>query len=171
MRSAAVPAKHRRRAVIGLTALLAFPPAACAQVESSCVVERVSDGDSITCGGERVRLLSIDAPELDQGPFGRAARAFLEAALPVGSHVRLVLDIERRDQHGRLLAYVYRGDGRMVNRMMARQGFALPLVVPPNVRHVEAIRAAADSARQSGVGLWAIDAFECSPADHRARDC
>lgn len=163
-------APGRRRAVLA-TALLCFPPAACAQTEIECVVERVSDGDSITCGGERVRLLSIDAPELDQGPFGRAAKAFLEAVMPVGSPARLELDVERRDRYGRLLAYVYRDDGRMVNRMMARQGFALPYPVPPNVRHVDSIRAAADSARVEGIGLWSLDAFDCPPGEHRAGRC
>jgi micrococcal nuclease len=168
---ARVPARFRRRTLLSAVALLALPPAACAQAEVDCVVERVSDGDSITCGGERVRLLSIDAPELDQEPFGRAAQAFLQAVLPVGARARLELDVERRDQHGRLLAYVFRGDGQMVNRMMARQGFALAYVLPPNLRHVRAIRAAADSARAGRFGLWAIDAFECAPADHRAGRC
>jgi micrococcal nuclease len=166
-----VPLRAARLRGLLWAALLCFPPAACAQAEIACVVDRVSDGDSITCGGDRVRLLAIDAPELDQGPFGRAAKAFLEAALPIGSRARLELDVERRDGYGRLLAYVYREDGRMLNRMMARQGFALPYAIPPNVRHVDAIRAAADSARAAGIGLWALHAFDCSPADHRAGRC
>jgi micrococcal nuclease len=82
-----------------------------------------------------------------------------------------VLDVEQRDLYGRLLAYIYRSDGRMINALMVRQGFAVPLVVPPNVRHVEAIRAAADSARVSGIGLWAVEAFECPPADYREGQC
>ena len=85
--------------------------------------------------------------------------------------MRLELDVDRRDGYDRLLAYVYRPDGRMVNRMMVRQGFALPYAIPPNVRHVDALRAAADSARAAGIGLWSLDAFECTPADHRARRC
>ena len=151
--------------------LLLVATEACAQVGTECVVQRVTDGDTIRCGGERVRLLSIDAPEMDQGPFGRAAQAFLEAVLPVGSMARLELDVERRDRYGRLLAYVYRTDGRMINALLARQGFAVPYVVSPNVRHVEMIRAAADSARADRVGLWTIDAFACAPADHRAGRC
>lgn len=141
------------------------------ELAGTCTVESVTDGDTIRCGGERIRLLLIDAPEKDQGPFGRAAQAFLEAVLPPGMGAGLVLDVEKRDRYGRLLAYVYRPDGRMVNAMMARQGFAVPYVVPPNVRHIEEIRAAADSARAGGIGLWAIEAFECLPADHRAGRC
>jgi endonuclease YncB( thermonuclease family) len=53
----------------------------------------------------------VDAPEEDQGPFGRAAQAFLEAILPVSSQARLVHDVELRDRYDRLLAYVYRPDG------------------------------------------------------------
>lgn len=151
--------------------LLLLATEACAQVGTECIVQRVTDGDTIRCGGERVRFLSIDAPEMDQGPFGRAAQAFLEAVLPVGSTARLEFDVERRDRYGRLLAYVYRTDGRMVNALMARQGFAVPYVVAPNVRHVETIRTAADSARADRIGLWAIDAFACLPADHRAGRC
>lgn len=155
---------------LALGSLAAAGPAA-AQITASCTVRRVVDGDTIHCGGERVRLLLVDAPEMDQGPFGRAAQAFLEAILPVGSEARLVLDVERRDRYGRLLAYVHRPDGRMVNAMMVRQGFAVPYVVPPNVRHVEAIRAAADSARAGRLGLWAVDAFECAPSEHRRGAC
>ncbi len=137
----------------------------------SCVVTRVTDGDTIRCSEERIRLLLIDAPEMDQGPFGRAAQAFLEAIVPVGSEVGLGYDVERLDRYGRTLAYVYRHDGRMVNAMMARQGFAVPLVYPPNVRFVDAIRAAADSARADRIGLWSVEAFECAPVDHRAERC
>ena len=161
----------RRVAVVAI-ALLGVPGLALAQsVPADCTVEAVTDGDTIRCGGERVRLLLIDAPEIDQGPFGRAAQAFLEAVLPVGAAARLALDIEPRDRYGRLLAYVHRYDGQMVNAMMARQGFAVPLVIPPNVRHVEMIRAAADSARIARIGLWSIDAFECAPQDYRDGRC
>jgi len=61
----------------------------------------VVDGDTIRCAdGTRVRLLQIDAPEMDQGPFGRAAGAFLEALTPPGRVVRLETDVERRDRYG-----------------------------------------------------------------------
>jgi len=132
----------------------------------------VVDGDTIRCAdGTRVRLLQIDAPEMDQGPFGRAAGAFLEALTPPGRVVRLETDVERRDRYGRLLAYLYLPDGRMVNRLMVRQGFAVPYVLAPNVRHAETIRAAADTARQRELGLWTVEAFECSPAAYRRRAC
>jgi micrococcal nuclease len=59
----------------------------------------------------------------------------------------------------------------MVNIMMVRQGFAVPLVVPPNVRYADAVRAVADSARDAKLGLWAVGAFECSPEAFRDGLC
>jgi micrococcal nuclease len=116
-------------------------------------------------------LLLIDAPEEHQGPFGRVAHAFLEAILPVGSKARLRLDVEHHDQYQRLLAYVYRLDGRMVNAMMVRQGFAVPYAVSPNILHIDTIRAASDSARAARMGLWALEAFDCTPDDFRRGLC
>lgn len=148
-----------------------FPILALATADP-CIVERVVDGDTIVCeGGERVRLLLIDAPETGQGPFGPAAAAFLRAILPRGARVELETDVDPRDRYDRRLAYVYLADGRMVNRIMVRQGFAVPTVVPPNVRYVEAIRAAADSAQAHGIGLWTVSAFECAPEAYREGAC
>ena len=68
---------------------------------ASCIVERVIDGDTFACvGGERVRLLVIDTPELAQRPFGSAAREEAVRLLPVGGRVRLDFDVEVRDRSG-----------------------------------------------------------------------
>jgi micrococcal nuclease len=163
-----------RRVILLGVAVLAFlsvSPASLQTPPQICVVERVVDGDTIYCGGDKVRLLLIDAPEENQGPFGRAAQAFLEAILPMGSQAELQMDIEDRDQYGRLLAYVYRPDGRMVNTMMVRQGFAVPYTAPPNVQYIDTIRAAGDSARAQGIGLWAVQAFQCAPEAFRKGNC
>ena len=50
-------------------------------------------------------------------------------------------------------------DGRMLSEVMARQGYALAMVIPPNVRYVESIREAVESARAEGAGLWQLEAF------------
>lgn len=141
-------------------------------VDSLCAIVAVADGDTVTCkGGERVRLLLIDAPEMSQGPLGVVSRTALLQLLPTGTTVRLEFDIEKRDRYGRLLAYLFLKDGRMVNREMARGGFAVPLVYPPNVRDIELIRAAVDSARSERLGLWETNAFECEPRDFRRGLC
>ena len=137
-----------------------------------CTIARVVDGDTVWCAsGRKVRLLLIDTPELDQGPFGVEARTKLEALLPTGTEAVLELDVQRQDRYGRTLAYVYLPDGRMANEEMARAGYAVALVYPPNVRHVERIRAAVNEAQQAKRGLWATPAFKCAPRDHRRGRC
>lgn len=137
-----------------------------------CVVDRVVDGDTVVCaGGLRVRLLLIDAPEAAQGDPGSRATRVLHQALPPGDSAFVELDVRERDPYGRLLAHLHDVRGGWVNRDLVRRGFAVPLVIPPNVRRVEAIRAAADSARQEAQGLWASGAFDCLPQDFRAGRC
>lgn len=137
-----------------------------------CVISRVVDGDTVWCTeGRKVRLLLIDAPERDQGPFGASSRAALMALLPVGSVAQLEFDVQRRDRYGRELAYVYNSAGRLVNEDMLLEGYAVVLVYPPNVRHVERMRAAAAVGRQERRGLWETSAFECEPVDHRRGRC
>jgi endonuclease YncB( thermonuclease family) len=140
--------------------------------ERRCIVARVIDGDTIECrGGTRVRFLLIDAPERDQGPFGVIATRGLQLLMDAGTELRLELDVQEYDRYRRLLAYAYLPDGRMVNELMVREGLAVVSVYPPNVKHVERMRAAAAEARNERRGLWSTSAFECVPADHRAGRC
>lgn len=155
----------------GGTSVAAYDTLPSGAATLACTVESVTDGDTFRCaGGRRVRLLTIDAPEMTQGPFGSVAKAKLAQLLPVGSSATLELDVQREDQYGRTLAYVRR-PGVLVNRALVRSGVAVVAVYPPNVRYVEVLRAAADSARADKAGLWATNGFECLPADHRAGRC
>lgn len=138
---------------------------------TTCVVARIVDGDTFVCeGGSRIRLLVADAPEAGQGPYADSATLLLERFMPVGSSVRLEFDVRTRDRYRRLLAYVYAGD-TFVNRELVRRGLALVEVYPPNVREVDALRAAADSARAERRGLWSDPAFACTPAAYRTGRC
>ncbi len=143
------------------------------EIAGVCTVSRIVDGDTLRCeeGNERVRLLLIDTPELSQRPYGQEASQLLEEILPPGTRVQLELDVQARDRYGRLLAYLYHPDGRMANLELARAGYAVLSVYPPNVRHVESIREAVAEARAARRGLWSGPAFECLPADHRAGRC
>lgn len=138
----------------------------------TCVIDRVVDGDTVVCaGGERVRLLLIDSPELSQAPFGRLARAALLRLLPPGTPAAVELDVQHRDRYGRVLAHLRTPDGLLVTEEMVRQGWAVVAVYPPNVRHVERFRELAAEARREGKGLWAEGGFECLPAERRRRVC
>lgn len=73
--------------------------------------------------------------------------------LIVGKKVRLEFDAKRRDPDGRLMAYVYLPDGRMVNAEVLRAGHADLSIRPPNVRETEALRQAYREAREEMRGL------------------
>jgi micrococcal nuclease len=140
--------------------------------EATCTVERVVDGDTLVCDdGVRIRLLLIDAPELSQSPYGDLARQWLEELTGAGTVLTVEHDVQKLDRYRRVLAYLYLPDGRMVNEELLRAGVAVVAVYPPNVRHVDRLRAAVDSARAARVGLWSTPAFECEPRDHRAGAC
>jgi micrococcal nuclease len=146
-----------RRALI--PALLAFVLAGCGEDENQnhARVVRVVDGDTVVLTGiGKVRLIGIDTPEVygRQECFGREASAFAKRELPPGTEVSYRLGVESRDRYGRTLAYVWLGDGRMVNELLARRGYAQPLTIPPNVDYAARFRAAAARARRQGLGLW-----------------
>lgn len=149
-----------------LTATIATPAA------KDCRIQRIVDGDTLHCADSRtIRLLLIDTPEMDQAPYGGEAKRALSLLLPPGSIARVEMDVDDTDRYGRTLSYLFSPDGRMVNEEMARQGFALSLTYPPNVRYVDRIRAAVEEAKANRRGLWSGSAFECSPKDHRANRC
>lgn len=136
-------------------------------------VERVVDGDTFKLvGGERVRLLGIDTPEMHESNkllrdaarsgqdakaiqvLGRRAYEFVRPMIE-GKNVRLEFDIEKRDKYGRLLAYVYLQDGTFLNKVIIENGYASPLTIPPNIRHADEFRELYKAARKKGLGLWA----------------
>lgn len=83
-----------------------------------CVIASVEDGDSFTCqGGQRVRMLQIDAPDLGQcgGDWAKAALQYI--FLTPGRIVYLQYDATRTDAQGRTLAApIWRGpDGADYN--------------------------------------------------------
>jgi micrococcal nuclease len=117
-----------------------------------------TDGDTLWLSGiGKVRLIGVDTPEVYGGVecYGREASEFVERLLPVGSRVRYRLGVEERDRYGRALAYVRLEDGRLLNLVLVRRGYAQPLTVPPDVELAGRIAAAARRARERGAGLWA----------------
>jgi micrococcal nuclease len=131
------------------------PDAAAAQV-----IE-VIDGDTLVIeGGEHVRLLGIDTPETHHPDMprpqalGPEAAARLEA-LVGGREVQLEADRIDRDRYGRLLRHVWIGR-RLAGEILAGEGLAHVLIIPPNQLHAEALRAAAASAQSRRLGLWGL---------------
>jgi micrococcal nuclease len=105
-------------------------------VERIARVDRIVDGDSLVLeGGERIRLVGIDAPEIgEQG--GYEALEFVEATCPPGSEVGLNVDaLSPTDRYGRTLAVVYlRAENGWLNlnAELLNRGLAEVLFVPPS---------------------------------------
>ena len=120
-------------------------------------VDFVVDGRTVT---DRVRLIGIDTPETKKPDtpvecFGPEASARTEQLLPEGTEVRVVLDVEERDDYGRILAYVYRvADDVFVNRQLLADGMARVLPIRPNVSLATELQAAEAEARRALRGLW-----------------
>ncbi|MEN3028217.1 MAG: thermonuclease family protein [Aquificaceae bacterium] len=142
-----------------------------------CLVTRVMDGDTFQCrldSGEevKVRLVGIDTPESSPNPkarrdversgrsmeeiikMGREAKKFTESLLRSGERVYLEFDLQRTDRYGRLLAYVWLSDHRMLNELLVREGYAQVYTIPPNVKYQERLLSAQRRAREEGKGLW-----------------
>ena len=120
-------------------------------------VERVVDGDTVVLSGiGKARLIGVDTPEVFGGSecFGREASAFAKRVLRPGARVRYRLGVEPRDRYGRALVDVWLADGRFFNALLVREGYAVPLTIPPNVEHAERFVRDAGRARREGRGLW-----------------
>lgn len=124
-------------------------------------VTRHTDGDTLWLSEiGKVRLIGVDTPEVFGGAecFARRSSSFVERLLPLGSRVSYRLGVEERDRYGRALAYLYLEDGRFLNLLLVRRGYAQVLTVPPNVEFAERFTIAAREARRDERGLWARSA-------------
>ncbi len=134
----------------------------------------VNDGDTITVfwGGkrEKVRLIGIDAPELQQSPWGQRAKKYLSDLVSSSQWtVSLEFDVEKRDVHGRLLSYVWTSDKRIINVQMLSEGYAMLYTFPPNIRYVDEFKKAQEEARKKGLGIWGKGGLKETPRDYRRK--
>lgn len=111
---------------------------------------------------ERVRLVLVDTPETKHPtkpvqPFGPEASAFTKEML-AGKNVQVELDVQERDQYGRILAYVYI-DGKMFNELLLEKGLARVAVFPPNTRYVDEFYAIQKKAQEAKLGIWSIEDY------------
>jgi len=142
-----------------------------------CKVVKVIDGDTFKCtlrSGEEinVRMIGIDTPESRVNPklerdvsktglsreeiisMGKEATEFTKRLLPKGEVVYLEQDVQKTDRHGRVLAYVWLKDGRMLNEILVREGMAQVYTIPPNVKYQERLLKAQRLAMEEGKGFW-----------------
>jgi micrococcal nuclease len=122
-------------------------------------VVRVIDGDTLALAdGTRVRVLGIDAPELERDGqpadfLAHKAKAAL-TDLTLNRQVSLEYDRLRYDHYSRLLAYVFLPGHTMLNTEMVRQGLARVYFIAPNMRYQEVLLAAQQEAIEARLGVW-----------------
>lgn len=113
---------------------------------------RVVDGDTLAAGAERLRLVDIDAPELDQTcerdgqewQCGRDAKSALREFVSQGA---TECRGSERDRYSRLLVTCHVA-GQTLGGAMVRSGMAVPT-------GMITYRGEQASARAEGKGLWA----------------
>ena len=154
------------------TLRLSSPPLSYDSLDDFCVVQSITDGDTLKCDDDRVvRLLLIDAPEMGQAPFGEVSKAYLSQLAPVGIRLGLAKDVEETDRYGRTVAHLISPDGSIINEKILRAGLAVVAIHPSNVWMVDEYRRVALDSKSNMRGLWAMSAFECLPSDFRANLC
>jgi len=120
-------------------------------------VAKVIDGDTVElAGGERLRLLGIDAPESDH-PFHDAAKIFLDS-LASNRAFEIKFSKKRRDGYGRLLGYIYI-DSVFINAEVVRNGLAYVYLMKDNLTDngmIETLINAQNEAIDRKLGLHAI---------------
>lgn len=154
--------------------LLAAAPAAADKLQGR--VSWVYDGDTIKVAHVgKVRLLGIDVPEREASRRDRYFRRWhvppatlrriharaLQRAIELSYHktVTLETDRETHDAYGRLLAYVTLPGGRMLNRVLLEEGYAV-VYRRFDFRLKEDFLRAEQKARRAGMGLWGKDSDE-----------
>jgi micrococcal nuclease len=144
-------------AVVGSQLQAGGADAAEAPSPARFVVSEVIDGDTIRlANGTRVRLLQINAPELRPVAQCHADLSRLYLARLIDRPVRLEPDpaLDRIDDHGRELAYVFVGR-KNVNVAMVRRGAAHVFFDRgERGRYAKRLARAEREARAAGRGLW-----------------
>lgn len=134
------------------------------------IVACTLDGDTFNvgvCGGESVRLLGVDAPEIAHNDsevpdcWGPESESFLRAYLE-GATVRLEFDTTCTDTYERTLAYAWLPDGDpedesddiLVNAEIIRLGYATVYEDFDDIRLISLLDNAQWAAEAAGAGLW-----------------
>ncbi len=124
-------------------------------------IKKVFDGDTfqIDIQGKReiVRLVGVDAPEIDEGRekvrlMGLLSKEFALYHLE-NKEIYILIDKQGRDKYGRLLVYLWLPNMKFFNELILEEGFAnvdTRFYNPYLKKFIEAERIA----RDGGKGLW-----------------
>lgn len=122
-------------------------------------VKVVYDGDTVLLeNGEKVRYLGIDAPEVNhnggESEFLALAASELNRKMVHDKTVRLERSREATDHYGRILAYVFLKDGKMVNDILIQKGMAHIMAKTKDLRYWEMLLESQRKAMEEKIGIW-----------------
>jgi micrococcal nuclease len=109
------------------------------------------------------RLIGIDAPDLAQEPWGRAAKQRLESSIGMPAQDRVNVEFEgvEADKFGRKFVHLWK-DGRLLNEELVKNGYVLAsknsLSPIGGNKYRDRLSRASQYARITGQGIWNPDA-------------
>jgi endonuclease YncB( thermonuclease family) len=123
-------------------------------------VYKIADGDTfiLSANKQAVRLFGLDAPEFDQC-YGRESMQKLDQLL---SKRKVQLKEPLVDHFGRVVALVY-VDGKLINEIMIREGFAAYQSEPGSGK--ELMKAAHAYAKSHQLGIYSAACTDLVPPD------
>ncbi len=140
-----------------------------------CKVMRVIDGATVDIQFSRaeirrVRLIGVDAPELD-APYYKESTKFLDNLIMAEAvYFQFGADGDTVDKSGRWPAYLYRApDGLFVNLEIIRQGYGRADTAFP-FKYTDLFAAYEKRARAGQKGLWASEASNKDAAEEKPKD-
>lgn len=129
-------------------------------------VSRVVDGDTLDVensqGTIRIRLIGVNTPEsvAPNRPdecYGKEASGYVTQVM-LGSTVTLELDRDKplEDKYGRVLAYVRKSDGTLLNKEIIEKGYGYEYTYQgEKYAYSQEFKKAESFARENTLGLWA----------------
>jgi micrococcal nuclease len=115
------------------------------------VVVEVIDGDTIILeNGSKIRLIGINTPEKGY-PYYIEAKERVKSLI-LFQNVRLESDVEDKDDHNRLLRYVY-VDNIFVNLWLVEEGYA-HVFRESGLKYENQLKESETSARLQELGIW-----------------
>ncbi len=143
-------------------------------------VQRIVSGQTIevilserTNSPQQVRLIGISAPDLQQHPWGEAAKQRLAELIresntqhSLSQTVLLESESEEADRFGRLLAHVWH-HGTLVSEQLVKEGYVLAELEYPH-KYSQRLQYAQEYARLMGYGIWNPEQpMRLTPAEFR----
>jgi micrococcal nuclease len=96
----------------------------------------------------------VDITRREVVKMGLKAKKFTETLLAPYYAVILETDVEPFDKYGRILGYIWLPNGKMLNKEIICNGYAMPLTIPPNVKYHKIFLKCFREAFKEGKGLW-----------------